>query len=435
MSANSLPILQKHQDDVHLNSKQINLKSRQEKIYKLLGEIASQCPPEDALQEFKRLFIDYFDSVNLNIRPVFSEIYFINNEQEFRDTLKRCCYILINYWISQRKIRYIQEIINIFENYHSHQNLTQSTPLNIYKKWLENFINSKDYEELKLFAYRHNKKEKTNWANRYIAYLLVPQYCDKNNPKEQQEAAAKLSKQIKNRFKFELAMYIARSQSAASSETRYKNPSALGDNVLRIIKLIVIKRGVFNYENLANIFIKQTKNELLKDFKKSLHKYLFVSVKNSELIKILKQHLEGFFACWEIEENEEIINDFLLLKICNRVIDCLTIENGQEPSQLFLLLLSQGHPLTLVVILLKIILICPDARSHLEIRIANLISYYQNDSEDDCKWLINFIEIFNITFAIYVENVEYNLIKMEEDTFNCNSQSNLEAYRVFSQLK
>ncbi|QSJ20238.1 hypothetical protein JYQ62_16955 [Nostoc sp. UHCC 0702] len=435
MGANKLPSIEEHQHDVQLNSKQINLKNRQDKIYKLLVEITNQCPPEDALQEFKRLFIDYFDLVNLNSIPVFSEIYFINNEQEFRDTLKRCCYILVNHWISQRQTRYIQELINIFNNYHFQENSAKSTPLSIYKRWLENFINSRDYEELKLFAYRHDNKEKTNWSNRYIAYLLVPQYCDKNNSKEQQEAAAKLSKQIRNRFKFELAMYIARSQSAASSATRYKNPSALGDNVLRIIKMIVIKRGVFNYENFANIFIKQTQNELLKDFKKTIQKYLFKSVKASELVDILKQYLEKQLEHWKVEKNEEPLNDSLLLIICYKVIDSLTIENGQEPSQLFILLLFHGHPLTLVVILLKIILICPDARNHLEIRIANLITYYQHDSEDDCKWLINFIEIFNITFAIYVENVEYNLIKMEEDTFNYNSQSNLEAYRVFSQLK
>lgn len=49
--------------------------------------------------------------------------------------------------------------------------------------------------------------------------------------------------------------------------------------------------------------------------------------------------------------------------------------------------------------------------------------------------MINFIEIFRITFAIYAENVEYNLIKVEEDQHACEPQFNPDAYRVFSQLK
>ncbi len=44
------------------------------------------------------------------------------------------------------------------------------------------------------------------------------------------------------------------------------------------------------------------------------------------------------------------------------------------------------------------------------------------------------MEIFNITFAIYAENVEYNLVKMEEDQ-SSNPQLNLDDYRVFSQMK
>jgi hypothetical protein len=98
-------------------------------------------------------------------------------------------------------------------------------------------------------------------------------------------------------------------------------------------------------------------------------------------------------------------------------------------------LLSQGNPLTLVIILLKIILISRNSRSHLELRIAELIRYYNNYPEAECYWVINFIEIFNITFAIYAENVEYNLIRMEQEELIVQPQYHLDSYRVFSQLK
>ncbi|MEA5502619.1 hypothetical protein VB735_05760 [Halotia wernerae UHCC 0503] len=435
MTANSLPSSQKHQDIVKSKSQQINLQIRQEMIYRYLVEIVNKWSPEDVLREFKRLFIDCLDSGCLDSIPAIHGISFVNSEQEFRNTIKRCCYILVNNWASKRKHKYIPELIHLFADYCTNLELNHSSDLNIYRSWLKKFVISSDYEELKLFACKYDDANKVHWSNRYSAYLLVAQSFDVNNPQEQQEAAANLSKQMKDTFKFELAMYIARSQCAASNASRYSNPSILGDDVLRLIKMIVVKKGIFSYENLANIFIKQTQNQTLKDFKESIQKYLFYSINNQELIKKIRQNLADKLSFWSVEHDEELINKNLFLRSCNRIIDCLTTENGREPSLLFMALLSQGHSLTLVIILLKIILICQNARSHLEIRIANLISYYEIYSEDECHWLINFMEFFNITFAIYAENIEYNLIKMKEDDKNFNSQLNLDTYRIFSQIK
>ncbi|MEC4819780.1 MAG: hypothetical protein SAK29_41905, partial [Scytonema sp. PMC 1069.18] len=198
---------------------------------------------------------------------------------------------------------------------------------------------------------------------------------------------------------------------------------------------IVVKKGIFSYDNIANIFVKQTQHLTLKEFKESLQKYLIFSVQQPKFVATLKQQLSEKLNAWKIEQDEEVINKDLVLRTCNKVIDYLTIENGSEPSSLFVLLLSQGHPLTLVIVLLKIILISKNSRNHLESRIAHIIRYYNNYSEEDCKWLIYFIEIFNITFTIYAENVEYNLVKLKEPKQASELQENLEDYHVFSQLK
>ncbi|MHC5727271.1 MAG: hypothetical protein ACYTXY_24680, partial [Nostoc sp.] len=145
-------------------------------------------------------------------------------------------------------------------------------------------------------------------------------------------------------------MYIARSQSAVSSTTRYTNPSVLGDNVLRLIKAIVLKKGVFSHENIANIFIKQTQEQTLEEFKISIEKYLFFSVDNQEVVETLRRKFAENLSLWKKDYSQEIITKELLLRTCNRVIDSLTTENGKEPSSLFILLLTQGHSLTLVII-------------------------------------------------------------------------------------
>ncbi|MBD2495473.1 hypothetical protein [Nostoc sp. FACHB-280] len=435
MTTHSLFTDLEEQNFVKPNLQPLNLQLGQEKIYSFFMEIVNEKSPEEVLREFKRLFFDFLESGSLNTVPLIRKILSANNEQEFRNTIKRCCYIIVNNWASKRKYEAIQELINLLVNYDVPCKKSSYTSLHTYKSWLKNFVKSEDYQELKLFAHKHDYKGKAHWSNRYAAYLLVAQSLDANNPIEQQEAARQLSKQMKDNFKFELAMYIARSQSSASSTTRYVNPSILGDNVLRLIKMIIVKKGLFSYENLANIFIKQTQEQTFKEFKESIRKYLFFSVKNLELVKILNQQLKENLANWKPESDEDILDKNLFLRSCNRLIDCLTTENGREPSQLFSLLLSQGHPLTLVIILLKIILICPNSRSHLEIRIAHLIRYYEKLPKDECKWIIHFLEIFNITFAIYAENVEYNLIKVEEDKKNSQGKSKIDTYHVFSQLR
>ncbi|MHC0062607.1 hypothetical protein ACWATR_06720 [Nostoc sp. UIC 10890] len=435
MTANSLSISQEDPHCVTSNSRQLNVQIAQEEVYSFFVEIVKKLSPEDVLREFKGLFIDGLDSEDSDYIPGIYSLFLDDNEQELYNTLKRCCYIIVNNWKSNRKDKYIQELVNLFVNENLKIKTNNHPVVKICKNWLENFVNSKDYQELKLFATKYEESSKGHWANRYTSYLLIDQSVNKNNPIEQQEAARRLSKQIKDKFKFELAMYIARSQSAVSSTTRYKNPSVLGDQALRLIKAIVLKRGVFSHENIAHIFIKQTQNQTLEEFKINLEKYLFFSVENQESVESWKQQFTDNLSLWKKDYNQEIMTKELFLRTCNRVIDCLTIENAKQPSSLFILLINQGHSLTLVIILLKIILICKNSRRHLETRIAHLIRFYEKYSEEECKGVINFMEIFNITFAIYAENVEYNLIKMEEEEQSSNSQLNLDGYRVFSQMK
>ncbi|BAZ15247.1 hypothetical protein NIES4071_71190 [Calothrix sp. NIES-4071] len=440
MNVNSLAHGQGNRHLPKSKDKRIKLQNIQEKMYSFLLRIVKSWQPEEVLRVFKRSFIDCLDSEasksSLGLYIVFLE----HPEQEFRNTIKRCCYILINNWESTRRIKYINQLVELIGNYKFH--ITPYTPskIKIARTWLDNFIKSADYQELQLFAHRHDD-QRGHWVNRYSSYLLFAQSLKEDNPKEQKEAARKLSKVLKEKYKFELAMYIARSQSqtnipTSSITTRYRNPSTLGDDVLRLIKTIVLKKGVFSYDNIANIFIKQIQNQTFQEFKISLQKYLIFSVQQPEFVEILRQQLAEKLDLWKQEYRERIINKDFVLRTCNRVIDCLTIENGREPSSLFIMLLSQGHPLTLVIVLLKLVLVSRNSRSHLEMRIADLIQYYNKYPEDECKWVINFIEIFNITFAIYAENVEYNLIMMEQEkTMHQDQSNNLDAYRVFSQLK
>ena len=424
------------QEDRVQSNRQISVQKAQEAIYQLLLDLVKTYSPEDALIEFKGLFIHHIDTTSSGALPYLFEIVFSNQESEFRNTLKRSCYILINNWEIKRNYKSILELINLFSDTILYKP-TISPTLKRLREWLRNFVSSHGFQELKLFAARHEDNETQHWAKRYASYLLVPQYTNLDNPIEQRQAARHLSRKLKEKFKFDLAMYTALSQcsQAASMGGRSrKNPTGLGDEVLRLVKQIIARRGFLSYPNLANIFLNQSSNLSYFAFKQSLLEYLLFPVENQELTALLKKHLSEKLQNLYTDHNKTDADSALLLRTANRLIDSLTIEDSKSPSPLFGMLLSLGSPIALVIVLLKLILICPYARTHLETRIADLIRYYEKYSEEDCQWVIHFLEIFNVTLTIFTENVEYNLVMMNTVSSE-DSGTGGETYRIFSQSR
>jgi hypothetical protein len=413
----------------------LTLPQAQQIIYGFLLEIVKFWPPEDVLDEFRHLFIQHNDSVSSQTLPALHVILFANDEVEFRNTVKRCCYILVNNWEVARRFDHIQALVDLFED-PLLQRRTLSPTLKRLRAWLNNFINSQDFAELKLFAARFAEERTINrpgeWVSRYTSYLLAPQYVDESNPVEQRQAARALSRRLKAQYKFDLALYTAHSQSNQGYRTVH-NPTALGDSALRLIKAIVAKRGDYSYRNLARLFLEQTQTTSYASFKASLPRYLLYTVSDNPISRQIHDHLDNRLADLYTDYDDEPVDASLRLRTSNRVIDFLMTENREEPSPLFSLVLSQGNALTLAIILLKLVLISRPSHPYLEVRIADLLRYYEQFPRSECQWVINFLEVFQVTFAIYAEDIEYNLVKVSADPSALQGED-LEAFRIFSQI-
>jgi len=157
---------------IQLNLDSSHLHKFQAIIYKFLVGIVKESSPEAVLREFRQLFIYQVDCSNPDALNALYKIVLEKNEAEFRNTLKRSCYILINNWDASRQHTPIQELIKLFEDKKISEDTTSAT-LDCVRTWLNNFVNSKDYEDLKLFASRYDIQ--SEWAHRYTSYLLVPQ--------------------------------------------------------------------------------------------------------------------------------------------------------------------------------------------------------------------------------------------------------------------
>ena len=413
---------------------QANLQQSQDLIYKSLKSLVNSQPPETVLLEFKNLFISGDSSINPEGLQALYRIILNNDEEEFKNTLKRSCYILINNWAAQRKFGSIQELIQILAE--AKETPTPLSPsLKRLKTWVINFVDQEDYQELKLFAAPHLSQERGYWSHRYTSYLLVPQYLDSRNSKEQREIARNVSQRLKEKFKFDLAMYTARCNSSITENQELSNPTKLGEGVIRFIKKVITRTTLFDYTNQAHIFLQQTRELNYLKFKHRLKRYLEIGVNQTGLLEVLPTKLYEKLDNLYENHNQDSLNIDLLLRTCRQIIEWLTTEDGQEPSQLFILLTTQGNTLALVVILLKVILICQYVRTYLEVCIAKLIRYYENYPEKECQWFINFLEIFNLVMAIYTENVQYNLVKVKDNYSENQPVGDLDTYRVFSQFK
>lgn len=420
----------------------LTLEEAQEDIYSFLLTIVKQWEPEEVLIQFRQLFFEYGETASSDVSSAIYILLFSNNEGEFHNTLKRSCYILINNWEVARQYKAIQALVDLFDD-SSLIRYTVSPTLKRLREWVLNFVESADYRELKLFVSRFSADSYNGqWTARYTSYLLVPQYINAENPIEQREAARARSRKLKDQYKMELAMYTAHSQeNYFFREKKPKNPTVLGDGALRLIKAIVARRGQFSYKNLAHLFLEQVKDLNYANFKKSLVQYLTYSVKQPEVVKTLRQHLGQKLDELYVEHDQRPIDASLQLRTCNRVIDFLMTEDQRSPSPLFTLLLSQSSSILLAVLLLKLVLVSKGSHHYLEARIADLIRYYEQFPREQCSWVINFLEVFQVTFAIHAENVEYNLVSPENSSApNLNyegrpwTHQELEACRIFSRM-
>lgn len=164
--------IQGHSTSGGFNSKksEAELQRNQEIIYRFLVQIVQEWSPEKGILEFQHLYFS-LESSNLNLEAVraLTEIVMHNNEAIFRETLKRSCYILINNWETTRNYIYIRELVTSLEGINNLKDAL-SRPLSRTRNWIKEFVVSQEYQELKLFASRHDEGENKHWSSRYASF-------------------------------------------------------------------------------------------------------------------------------------------------------------------------------------------------------------------------------------------------------------------------
>jgi len=254
-----------------------SLDQAQQHIYNFFLTIIKHYPIDNILNQFEKLFINYEEIDNLNAYNALGEIIFYNKEHEFKNTILRCCYILNNNWALNGNISACQKLVDLFLS-HSISLPTRIYKLNKLRQWLQNFVQSEEYQTLRSLSGRSGVyKSYHNWSERFSSFLLVAEYTNLNKPPEQRQYAEILARKIKKQFKFDLALYTARLDSKSGSASQRQNPTTLGDGVLILIKKVLNKHGHEDLRGIAKRFRNQVDDMTFAEFKNYLLDYLGIS--------------------------------------------------------------------------------------------------------------------------------------------------------------
>ncbi|HAN76249.1 MAG TPA: hypothetical protein DCQ51_00125 [Planktothrix sp. UBA8407] len=403
-----------------------------EVIYEFFLNGVQTSSSEAVLDSFEQLFFYLLCPKEPKVKTALETILSAETgESCFHGTIQRCCYILINNWLLKRQQKLIKNLIKILSNPPDIEQTYLSIQESRLILWVNNFLNSEDYQNLLQCA----NFDRHDWSSRYQSYLLVPQYLNPRNSREQKEVARNLAQQLKDKYKFDLAMYIARLESPTGRNRTPNNPTQLGDEVVSLIKQTISTQRIFNYGTQANLFLQNTQNFHYQEFKQCLPQYLMFNLSQQYPANILREKIEEKLQSLYRLHDDKIINQALIIRNCNRLIEYLLIEQGKAPSFLFNLMIRQGSQLTLVILLLKLVLLASPCRTYLDICIANLIQFYQDHAEVRFQGLIQFLEIFNLVFTLFTENVQYFLVKTKDLAPGTQSETELDTYRLFCQFK
>lgn len=322
------------------------IEQAQQRIYEFFLEIVRRKSSDEVLADFKNLFLNFSEDHNPEIAEALDQILTAYNEKEFFYTLRRCCYILINNWTVSNNRVSIQSLIDIF-NHPSIHKKPKSIKLRTIRIWLQMFIQSEDFQSLQLFALHlddHNKQDQ-KWGNRFASYLLAYQYTNPASPLEQRQAANLLAQKLKNKFKFDLAMYTARVGNHSSVQNHQTNPTSLSNNVINLVTLMLTKKSVLNCQKLAINFLENTKDSSYQEFKISLLKYLDFSVTDVEISETVQTKLQDGLLEFKSNHDDYPVNISLILKTTKYLISEITISDRDQPTELFNILLHHTNPI------------------------------------------------------------------------------------------
>lgn len=438
-------------------------------IREFFYELVKKETPAVVIEKFTLLFFDLCakEENEDEILNKLADIIHHKDEAVFLETINLCCWILINNWSIQRKEQEKYKLLQAFitRNFDVEVVFLQHPVTMRLNLWLKSFIEGEEFFFIQLYCSPQNQGSSTNysyycqanhWARNYIHYLLITDSEEGIHP-ELAKRNKKLVKRFRRKFSNNLASYVTFYKKSTYCECQQESPTVLGKLIMTVVKEILIQQKLSKDNPLAQKFKSNMKRISYQKFKECLLDYLFYKLKDQitpekfinieevesspkitpgelSFIDKLRTNLASKLKSLYSNYNRQKLNSHLFIDTCNWLIDYLTFQDG-EPANMFIKTMAHGFYRTLTIIFLRLADLCHYCHSHLEKRIADLIKYSKSGGE----WLIHFLDIFQVGFAMFFHNeieenkkVLYEIIKLGQGQ---DGEQDLNSYRVFISVK
>ncbi|MGF1541732.1 MAG: hypothetical protein ACFCU5_15005 [Pleurocapsa sp.] len=404
-------------------------------IYEHLARCAELLDPESVINEVRYLFlhgkIETVEVVKALEEIIASHI----SDREFGKFINSCFHLIINIWLTKSQSReYILGLITVFDDFNP-----RSKSYNRYKVKLTQLIcqyqTSDFYFQLRslvaVINFDGSKSDTDTQIHSLIPrypYLYQHYFLENDYINASVELISTIQANNQQKFEFQLSKYIiyqirllqaARirllSKGAGKAIHRVNNPTLLSDKNFKIaIKHYIGK--IDGEHTLVQISQKLTGRKKAGDsyqnFKQELKQYLLGNFTSQNPYYHFDKQLEHKLNVTFSQSDRRVLNNSLILQTCRQLISFLIIQNAQTPNfERYKDLAANLGTAQVVLLLVKILLICPEVKPDLDKKIVLLFNHYQNHKIEEVLWLVKSLEYLVIANSIYFGKVDVSLAK------------------------
>lgn len=389
----------------------------EEVLYQHWQEQRQTGSPEQVIERFRQLFIEATGYPNAEVWSALTSLsQRTHADRQFKYTLNRCCYTLINPWYTQARYHWaITELISLFEN------LPEAAPYSHESKkvraLVQDFTSSEQYAalcRLKQFFLEPRplsgegakllEEEPLGNRIRHYPFLYDNSLLTKDSTQEHKQNVLDLRRKAEK----DLGLTLVRYQSACQGHSRklqVNNPTLLDDQTLS--EALNHYTGKFDghrtQKDWASWFLTFSKTtRSFRDFKEEFVEYLIQPVAavepkyaDNHFTRQLRNHLRDTLSDFD----DQRLNDFIVVETCRKVLNYLVVDrplNKRPEFRTFRHLLNDiGYTLT-VGLLLRIVLFCSMAKPWLERCFSVLFNLHEQKNCKDVPWLVTTLEHTNV---------------------------------------
>ena len=393
-------------------------------LYDHLMREARTVEPTIVVEHFRQLFVDGVSYCNP--RAIKALEWIVNApfaRSEFKFILNRSYYIVINAWRESSRNRvFIPALIDTVltspakpDSSIHNQHLWQLT---------QDFIQSEQYQALKRLALtirseRNRAKEPQVKPSHVPLETIIHRYpyvyeynlLTQDSTIEQRHTVQAMRNEAQKQYDLDLSRYMAYHHSSSYRNVAVfpaQNPTLLSDERLNqaLSQYVGKVDGSNTQRDLANCFLTYSKwTRSYHEFKSDLYDYLTLSMGPWFSGQRFGSKLSDRLQTTLVQYDNKPPTTALFQETCKSLLNFLVVESPQNPNHTnFIDLLGNLGATLTVSVLLKIILLCEQAKPWLERRFAILFTHYGDRPQTDVKWLIESMETLNVAMSTNFSN-------------------------------